>query len=221
LRAVISDLFETLITEWGKVKYTSQAVANDLGVTEHDLRRESAALQKQRYSGEISDTVQYYKIILQRLGVTRDESLLHKVFAKREASKKKCFEAIDPEIINLLQTLKEKGYKTGLISNCSTEEITGLKACQLYAYLDVAVLSCDVGLIKPDKQIYEYAASLLQVNPAECFFIGDGGSDELNGAKAAGMTPLKASWYIKHFADNPESIYPSFMSIDELKKFLC
>lgn len=44
-----------------------------------------------------------------------------------------------------------------------------------------------MGLIKPDKQIYELAMQRLNVLPEQCLFVGDGGSNELYGAKSAGM----------------------------------
>jgi len=223
MKAVIFDLFETLITEWGQYKYTNREVAADLGIELYDFRSESARLQKSRYAGGILDTAEFYKIMLERLGLNVDESLIQMVAAKRESSKKKCFETIDPAVLTLIQALKQSGYKIGLISNCSAEEIIGLKDCALFGYLDAVVLSCDVGLIKPDAEIYEYCASLLQENAADCFFVGDGGSDELNGAKNAGMTPLRALWFVKHFVKNLDSFqaYPTFMDAGDLREFLC
>lgn len=49
------------------------------------------------------------------------------------------------------------------------------------------VFSCNVGLLKPDRQIYELAMEHLNVSPEQCLFVGDGGSNELCGAKSAGM----------------------------------
>ena len=217
--AVVFDLFETLITEWGAPKYTNQEVAADLGIDPQVFRGESAKLQAKRYSGEISDTIQFYKIILERLGIQRDENLLQAIAAKREACKRKCFGEISSEILDLLTTIKNNGYKIGLISNCSAEEVTGLKNSALYPFFDAVVLSCDVGLVKPDVKIYEHCASLLQVAPSECYFVGDGGSDELNGANNAGMTPLQALWFIKHFTnvqDLPQE-YPAFADVTDFQ----
>jgi len=223
MKAVIFDLFETLITEWGKHKYTNKEVATDLGISLHEFRAESAKLQKKRYSGEISETVQFYKMILEQLCIERDEHLLHTIVAKREKCKRDCFKIIVPEILDMLNVLKTNGFLIGMISNCSTEEILGLKDSALYSYFDTIVLSCDVGLVKPDVKIYEHCASLLQVESSNCFFVGDGGSDELNGAKNARMTPLKALWFTKYFAkdlDLPDK-YPLFVDIKDLKSFLC
>lgn len=57
----------------------------------------------------------------------------------------------------------------------------------LFKYFNDAIFSCNVGLLKPDKQIYELALQRLNVSPEECLFVGDGGSNELCGAKSAGL----------------------------------
>jgi putative hydrolase of the HAD superfamily len=210
LNAVIFDLFETLITEWGKPKYTTRKIAEELNIEYTDFRREWEALHNCRYLGELSGTTQVYKTIFNNLKITRDEQLLIEVTKKRDECKKACFSNIKPEIIEMLQSVKKKGYKIGLISNCSDEEITGLKDCELYNYIDAVVLSCDVGMMKPNINIYKHCASLLQVLPENCLYVGDGGSNELSGARIAKMTPLKAAWFIKHHVDNYniENEYP-------------
>ena len=122
----------------------------------------------------------------------------------------------------MLSAFKENDYKIGLISNCSAEEIKGLKDSALFTYFDAIVLSCDVGIAKPDVRIYEYCASLLNEPPANCVFVGDGGSDELNGAKNAGMTPLRAVWFIKHYVKDfdADTTYPMLMKPSDLKSFM-
>ena len=59
---------------------------------------------------------------------------------------------------------------------------------------------------KPDSCIYEEAARRLGVTPSECLFVGDGGSDELPGAKAAGMTAIQAKWYTNQMPYKRENI---------------
>ena len=53
--------------------------------------------------------------------------------------------------------------------------------------VDVAILSCEVGLRKPDPRIYEMVCDRLTVLPDRCLYVGDGGSMELTGASASGM----------------------------------
>ena len=44
--------------------------------------------------------------------------------------------------------------------------------------------------MKPDREIYARTAAALEVEAEECYFVGDGANDELNGAERAGMTPV-------------------------------
>jgi putative hydrolase of the HAD superfamily len=46
------------------------------------------------------------------------------------------------------------------------------------------------GLRKPHPELYATVARSLEVPPADCLYVGDGGSGELTGAAQAGMTPF-------------------------------
>lgn len=93
-------------------------------------------------------------------------------------------------LLETLAVLRERGFRLGLISNC-TEEVAGAWAGTTFArFFDVAVFSATAGLAKPDPAIYRLAVDRLGVASEECLFIGDGANDELRGAEAAGMTPV-------------------------------
>ena len=53
--------------------------------------------------------------------------------------------------------------------------------------IDEAILSCSVGLTKPDPRTYQLVCQRLDVSPQRCLYVGDGGSRELTGATAMGM----------------------------------
>ena len=224
MQAVIFDLFETLVTEWDKPKYTSRAIASDLDVDFQAFDREKKALSTAHFLGKFPDTTQFFEEILRKLDLTRDTSLLLEIARKREEYKRKCFDIIEPGITEMLSALKEKGCKIGLISNCSPEEIGGFWDSSLCRYFDAVVMSCDVGLIKPDAKIYEHCLTMLNETPSNCLFIGDGSSDELNGARKAGLNPLKAVWFTKHFADinddDASRIYPILFEPSEVQKYI-
>lgn len=66
---------------------------------------------------------------------------------------------------------------------------------EIYRYFDEVVLSYEVHMKKPDSCIYEDASKRLGVDLGECIFVGDGGSNELEGAKNVGMKAIQAKWY--------------------------
>ncbi|MDE5932180.1 MAG: HAD-IA family hydrolase, partial [Lachnospiraceae bacterium] len=110
-----------------------------------------------------------------------------KVLAARRERMKAALQNVSDEITDVLETLKGKGMKIGLISNADRIDCRYWKESKLSPFFDDAVFSCDVGLLKPDRHIYELAMQRLGVSPEICLFVGDGGSNELQGAKSVGM----------------------------------
>ena len=95
--------------------------------------------------------------------------------------------------ISTLRTLKDDGYRLGLISDCSSELPALWGNTEYPDFFDVTIFSCEVGLKKPDPKIYELACDELNIAPRECIYVGDGGSKELTGAAAVGMYPILLS----------------------------
>ena len=95
-----------------------------------------------------------------------------------------------PYATELLSYLKSEGYKTGLITTCSTSIPKIFNDMPLAALIDVAVFSSLVRLQKPDPRIYQLAVEQLVVKPENCLYIGDGDSQELTGASQVGMHPV-------------------------------
>jgi len=92
--------------------------------------------------------------------------------------------------LGMLEQLMDAGKVLGLISNGDVNEFTGWQTSPLHQFFCCAVFSCDVGYVKPEQEIYELCVKRLGVKPADCLYVGDGGSDELRGAKACGMTTV-------------------------------
>jgi putative hydrolase of the HAD superfamily len=103
----------------------------------------------------------------------------------------------------MLKALMEKGIKTGLITNCYFEERDAIRKSDLFGYFDAALMSCEIGIKKPDRAVFELCAEKLGVKPEECLYVGDGGSNELEAAEAFGMKPLQATWYLKDGVGQP------------------
>lgn len=212
-KAVIFDLFETLITEWGHKKYTKNDMCSDLGIEREKFDLYWDEKEKARYIGEISfiDSILY---VCEKCGKHIDDSILNSITAERIKTKSSCFEYVHPDVFQLLNDLKAKGLQLAIISNCSSEEVTVIKQSKIYEYFDQVILSYEVKLQKPDIRIYEEAADLLGVALSECIFVGDGGSDELNGAKTAGMKAIQAKWYTNQHPYKRDSV-AGFLTAEE------
>ncbi|MCI8388881.1 MAG: HAD family hydrolase [Clostridiales bacterium] len=204
-KAVIFDLFETLITEWGHKKYTKNEMCSDLGIDRVDFDIYWNEKETERYTGDISfsDSIRY---VCEKCGRQIDEPLLSAITEKRIKTKSVCFEYVAPDVYQLLDKLKAMGLRLAIISNCSSEEVTVIKQSKLYEYFEQVILSYEVGIQKPDKCIYEKTADLLSIAPEECIFAGDGGSNELEGAMSAGMKAVQVKWYTNQLPHRRDSI---------------
>lgn len=98
-----------------------------------------------------------------------------------------------PGALQTLRQLRDRGLPIGLITNCSSEIPLVWPDTPLAPLVDAAVFSCEacVRVRKPDPRIYAIACQRLGIAPSACLYVGDGGSGELSGAAAVGMTPLQ------------------------------
>ena len=90
-----------------------------------------------------------------------------------------------PAMYDLIRTLRAKGLRTGLLSNSWGTD--GYPRDDFPALFDAVVLSAEVGMRKPEPRIFQHAAGLLCLAPAECVFIDDVKAN-VDAAIACGMT---------------------------------
>jgi epoxide hydrolase-like predicted phosphatase len=80
-------------------------------------------------------------------------------------------------------------YKISMLSNIADDRIHELFTENDIELFDDMVLSYQVGLAKPDKQIYILAAERIGLAPDECVFIDDN-SYYCEGARSAGLNAV-------------------------------
>lgn len=185
-KAIFFDLFFTLIVP-AYEKGNNEFDILNLSVDEWEQYAENDLLYRERALGlvktetEIIDKI--VSLIPFEVSALQKEQVLH----AREKRMKAALKMVSEEILIALQKFKTMNMKLGLISNADCIDCKYWKQSPLFQYFDDAVFSCDVGLLKPDRQIYKLAMERLGVAPERCLFVGDGGSNELCGAKSAGM----------------------------------
>jgi putative hydrolase of the HAD superfamily len=119
----------------------------------------------------------------------------------------------------LLEALRDRGLKTGLISNgfdppdLVRAELARLGVAQL---LDVIVMSGDVGVRKPDPAIFRYALEQLGVAPERALMVGDSVLNDIAGAKALGMKTCQALWFVADEIEEPAADFRAFSQMDVL-----
>lgn len=95
----------------------------------------------------------------------------------------------DVVLLRYIEQLHKK-YKTAVLSNANKDGVIR-RIGQEWAdkCFDAIVVSGEVGMVKPDPQIYQYVAGELGVSPAECAFIDDS-KGHVSGARAVGMKTI-------------------------------
>ncbi|RKN84229.1 HAD family hydrolase [Paenibacillus ginsengarvi] len=216
VKAVLFDLFETLISEFAdgarKVDRANRNDAARLGLTHEVYRKEWGARSVKRSTGAFADYFAAMRDLLGGQNAAVPEQVLRELYEERVLEKKAAFADIRPDVFELLERLKRGGVKLALVSNCTEEEVVSWPDCGLAAYFDEVLFSYEVRLAKPDPSIYKLACERLGVAPGECVFIGDGGSDELNGAKAAGIRAYQAVWQLPPSMRERDSGYPQLVT---------
>jgi HAD superfamily hydrolase (TIGR01549 family) len=98
----------------------------------------------------------------------------------------------------LLDSLRERGLRTGLVSNAFDPGWllrNDLERMGLADRLDVAVFSSEVGKRKPHEAIFAAALDSLGIEGERALFVGDRRFEDIRGAKQAGMTTVQAYWF--------------------------
>ena len=182
MRAVIFDLWDTLVL-WSSEGHTEQMAqaAAHVGVEAEALRRAFDATHHERSVGPLLDNV---RAVLETLGV--DGAQAEAVAAVRRDHTRTVLVPRDGAI-ETLEELGRRGFARGLISVCSSDVEDVWEETPLARELDDVVLSCTVGIRKPDPAVYLLSCERLGVEPHECLFVGDGANDELAGAERVGM----------------------------------
>ena len=191
--AVVFDLWGTLVDDPASDPANgrmTEEVSGLLGVDQKGFASGWAAAWSARVVGGLPSTEAAHVRVCRELGVEPDSDRVRASAEVRYAYIHRALAVVRPGVVDTLAELTEAGYRIGLISNCSLET-SRLWASTTFAHLiGTAVLSCDVGLAKPDPRIYALATQRLDVVPERCLFVGDGSESELSGAAKAGMTAV-------------------------------
>ena len=195
-KAVVFDFWGTLVDdlmypEANRLLYQQKTaeIADLLGVDRDGFAKGWAAGAAQRMVGGFSSNEAALLHICRELGAEPGQDCIHGVAEIRYAYVRSAFSP-RPGTVETLSTLKDAGYRVGLISNCG-EDVSRLWHTTPFAPLmDAAVLSFDAGLAKPDRRIYDLAVGRLGVTAEHCLYVGDGTDGELSGASRAGMTAV-------------------------------
>ncbi len=219
-KTVLFDLFHTL-TSLESAASGGPSTSECLGVGRDEWNTQLMEKSRDRLTGVEKDPYIIIKKMAHAINSDIPMDIINKAVQNRIRRFEEALVNIPAQTIQTLKLLKSKGKKIGLISNADVSEARGWQKSPLKDYFDSVVFSCDVGLAKPDKEIYEYSLRELNERPEDAVFIGDGGSKELLGAKQAGLATIMITGVIKELWPDqiePRRVYADYVieHIEEL-----
>ncbi len=165
--AIIFDFFDVIRTD---------AYKSWLALHDYKLEGEFLSAVQKQDRGEI-DVDEFLAILSELTGQKAQE-----ILAEMEAGT-----TINYEVLDLAETLR-KHYKIGLLSNAPKGFLRSLlQEHGLEKYFDEIVISSEVGLIKPDAEMFHHILQKMGAQPANVVFIDDSPKN-INGAAAVGIT---------------------------------
>lgn len=208
IEVVFFDLFFTLVTP----KYNDIKNEHDvLGITKDQWEKytEDDELYTRRATGEEKDPLKIIEAIIEKMEIEVEESGKREILKLREERFAKALTDVDPTILEVLSDLKKSGKKLCLVSNADIIDVAYWHKSPLSHLFDNVIFSYEVGCLKPQCKIYQVALERMNVKPENCVFVGDGGSDEMKGAKELGIKTILTAHLLRR---DPEAL-------NEIKKF--
>ena len=134
--------------------------------------------------GKIDNTM-FWQRAGEKLGVTFTEEFQNTIWQNWHGATPL------PEMQELVREVKARGFRTVVFSNILLPSARQIRQQGGYEDFDAEVLSCEVGLKKPDPAIYDRALEAAQCLSEECIFIDDK-AHNLIPAQALGMKTILA-----------------------------
>lgn len=195
IQAICFDLFNTLVSVGQVPAHVGPTTAAILGV---DIQtwRDVCFSEHHDICGP-TDATENLRRMAHSIDPAIPEAAIHEAVRVRQRRFDYALQHVEPEVLNVLQELRQTGLRLALISNASTAEVQAWSASPLAALFDTAIFSCHCGSMKPEAGIYQTALKKLGTAPTACLFVGDGGSHEHHGAHALGMKPVLLRRYLQ------------------------
>ena len=188
-RAVLFDFFGTLTSAVQRGP-AHDRVAFHLGCTPAAYRAALDETYAPRSVGAFGDPLATLVAVAAHAGAYPSIGALRSAYRDRiDAVREDTRLRVDA--VTVLRTLRDHGVRIAVVSDCTSELPEFWPELPIAGLVNVRILSIEQRRCKPHPSMYLTAAERLGVAPDECLYIGDGGSRELTGATAVGMTAVK------------------------------
>ncbi|MER6379864.1 HAD family hydrolase [Streptomyces sp. NPDC001127] len=182
-RAVLFDLYGTLVRSPtpAERELRRRSIARDVGCDESRLLATYHRAREERLKGTLGSTREALRELLRRAGCEPSAENLERC-AQRLLEWTASDLTPPEETLELLDILRSRGWLLGVVSDCEVEVSAVWATSQLSLRFGATAFSCDTGARKPAREQFQICSMRLGVPLDRCVFVGDGGSNELEGA---------------------------------------
>lgn len=99
------------------------------------------------------------------------------------------YQEVIPATESLIEDLKGAGYRLFVLSNMSKDYIEFLRKLSVFQHFEGEIISCEVNLIKPEKEIYQLLLDTYNLDPKQTMFIDDR-AENVEAAATLGIAPF-------------------------------
>lgn len=181
--AYLLDLYDTVAKgDWWA---WTEELAGLAGVSPAAITEGFHRTRAARNTGGYATAEEALRDVLAAAGARQpDPALLARIVAAETAfdDRVQLFE----EALPAIETLRERGARLALVSNCSNSTRQIVDRLGLGDVFDAVVLSFELGVRKPDEGIYRAALDAIEASPADALFVDDQ-TAYCDGARAVGM----------------------------------
>ena len=186
VRAALIDVYDTMLVSQFEARMTD--VVEPTGIPVDEWLAEFDKLREDRDRGKVTIAESFARTLAALAGEADPAAVAELV--RRDAAYVTAHVRLCDDTLPFLKWLKDAGVRSVVVSNCADTTRAQLDRLGVTGLVDAMVLSCEVGLIKPEPGIYRTALDELGVAAADAVLIDDQ-PGYCAGAEAAGVRAVR------------------------------
>ena len=199
IRWIFFDIGSTLVDEEEAYKHRIRDMIRGTAVTFEQFSEKRIQYAKEGYSGD-QKAIEYFDL---------NKTPWH---SEDEVPFGDCEET--------LRALCDRGYQLGIIANQEPGAKDRLDAWGLGRYFSVIASSAELGVSKPDKEIFLQALTIAECRPENAVMVGDRLDNDIRPAKELGMKTIRIRKGIAVYAKpSCEAEVPEY-TVDNLSEII-
>jgi HAD superfamily hydrolase (TIGR01509 family) len=214
VRACLVDVYDTIVRS--QFVPRTAALIEPLGVPLDAWLADWETMREERDRGKMTVAASLART-LAVFGIEPEPALVAELSRRDQELSRSHIQLFD-DTVPFLHWLRSRGVLIALVSNCADTTRGLLADLGILPLVDAAVLSCEVGSVKPYPEIYVTALEELGVAAVDAVFIDDQPTFCM-GAEAVGVRPVQIA---RTPADGVDARwnFPVVHTLDEVRSLL-